>query len=129
MQAHPQKFWFVDNPGKIREILGKICETVHKIPEILGKLSENTDKNENKRCLFWKIGAQRGEIHMKTFLYDLCGRKYQLQEFPENFLGKFGDIRAKIFRTPKHLPAPTPMSQTHTHTHTHHNLFENQTVK
>jgi len=66
---------------------------------------------------------------MKTFLYDLCGRKYQLQEFPENFLGKFGDIRAKIFRTPKHFPALTPMSQTHTHTHTHHNLFENQTVK
>jgi len=27
----------------------------------------------------------------------------------KKFLGKFGKIRAKIFRTPKNLPAPTPM--------------------
>jgi len=25
------------------------------------------------------------------------------------FLGKFGEIRAKILRTPKNVPAPTPM--------------------
>jgi len=45
VQAHPQKFWFVANPGKvsenpekIRENLDKIHENVHKIPENLCKL-------------------------------------------------------------------------------------------
>jgi len=51
---------------------------------------------------------------MKTFLYDLCKRKYSLKELPESFSGRFGVISAKIFRTPKHLPALTSMSQTHT---------------
>jgi len=30
-------------------------------------------------------------------------------ELSENFSGKFGEIRAKIFRNPKSLLAPTPM--------------------
>jgi len=31
----------------------------------------------------------------------VCGKKYSDKELPENFSGKFGEIRAKIFRTPK----------------------------
>ena len=66
VQAHPQKFWFVENPhqipekpDKIRKILVKICENVRKISENLGKLPENTGKNGPQRCLFFpKFGAQ-----------------------------------------------------------------------
>jgi len=31
------------------------------------------------------------------------------QKVAQNFSGKFGEIREKILRTPKNLPAPTPM--------------------
>jgi len=31
------------------------------------------------------------------------------QELQNNFLGKFGEIRAKIFRTPNNFLAPRPM--------------------
>jgi len=34
----------------------------------------------------------------------ICGQKLH-----NNISGKFGEIRAKILRTPKNLPAPTPM--------------------
>jgi len=33
------------------------------------------------------------------------------KKWPKNFSGNFGEIRAKIFRTPKNLPAPTPMRE------------------
>jgi len=45
VQAHPQKFWFDENPGKICKNLGKMCENLCKIPEHLGKLPENTGMN------------------------------------------------------------------------------------
>jgi len=34
-----------------------------------------------------------------------------LAKVTQNFLGKFGGLRAKIHRTPKNLPAPTFMSR------------------
>ena len=82
-------------------------KNVRKIPEILGKLSEIRDKN----------GVQRGENHMKTFFRRSSQTwsvweeilKYSNKELLENFSGKFGEIRAKIFRTSKPFPAPTPM--------------------
>ena len=48
----------------------------------------------------------------KEDVHDLCGRKYSHKEMPENFSGKFGEIRSKIFRNPKNLPAPTPTTGT-----------------
>jgi len=36
VQAHPQKFWFVQNFGKTPENLGKASENLGKIPENLG---------------------------------------------------------------------------------------------
>jgi len=101
----------------------------------------------------WKKGVQRclilsngrpgwGESHEDLFCgghpkIDLCGRKYSHKELPEKFSGKFGEIRAKIFRNPKNLPAPTPMgdclsllkflatrlAQTH-RTQGHRNVYE-----
>jgi len=41
VQAHPQKFWFVENLGKIHENLGKNCWNLGKIPENLPKFQEN----------------------------------------------------------------------------------------
>jgi len=54
VQAHPQKFRFVENPGKIPEHLGKIHEIVRTIPENPGKLPENTGNNGAQRCLILK---------------------------------------------------------------------------
>jgi len=63
-----------------------------------------------------KNGAQRVENHMKTFFEVIPKQKVLVsgweeifaQGFARNVLGKFGQIRAKNFRTPKNLPAPTP---------------------
>ena len=38
----------------------------------------------------------------------VCLRKCSHKKWPKRFSGKFGEIRAKIFRTPKNLPDPTP---------------------
>jgi len=52
VQAHPQKFWFVENAGKIPvnlgifpENLGKILENPGKILEYLDKIDENPGEN------------------------------------------------------------------------------------
>jgi len=37
VEAHHQKFWFGENPGKIPENLGKIAENLHKTPENISK--------------------------------------------------------------------------------------------
>ena len=66
MQPHPQKFWFGENPGKIKGYPGKICENLRKIPENLGKLPKNTSKNSAQRAVIWEDGAQN---HMKTFFW------------------------------------------------------------
>jgi len=64
---------------------------------------------------FWCSGAQRGKNHMKTFFWrlypknNLCGRKFSHKDLPKRFSGKFGENRAKIFLTPKNLPAPISM--------------------
>ena len=58
VQAHPQKFLFVEYPGKIPENLGKIPENPNKIPKYLGKIPENLGKNGAHRCLPSKKGAQ-----------------------------------------------------------------------
>jgi len=50
--------------------------------------------------------------HPKKGVHDLWGRKSH-----KNILGKFGEIWAKILRTPKNFPAPTPMFGEHTNHH------------
>jgi len=40
----------------------------------------------------------------------LCVRGNAHKKRPENVSGKFGEIRAKFFRTPQNLSAPTPMN-------------------
>ena len=70
-QAHPQKFWFVEN-------LGKIAENVGKTPE-------NPGNSGAECCLTSKNGAQRLQKNTwRPFLeaapkkghHDLCGRKF-----------------------------------------------------
>ena len=40
----------------------------------------------------------------------MWGSKYSYKDLPKDFSGKFGEIRAKIFRIPKNLPTPTLMA-------------------
>ena len=56
------------------------------------------EKNVAQRVLIWGNGAQYG-LHEKIFA----------QKIAQKFSGKFGEIRAKILRTPKNLPAATPV--------------------
>ena len=51
------------------------------------------------------------EVISKVSVRDLCERKYSHKRLSEDFSGKFKEIRAKIFRTPKNLPAPTSMAE------------------
>jgi len=48
------------------------------------------------------------DITPKKGIHDFVGKIYW-QKAPRNFLGKFEEIRAKVLRTPKNLPAPTPV--------------------
>jgi len=92
----PQKFWFSENPGKISVNLGKICENLRKIHETLEKFHDNVGKN----------GAQ----NHKNFCLEVIHNTVVMHtKWPKIFSGKFGEIRAKILRTPKNLPAPAPM--------------------
>ena len=120
MQTQHQKFWFVENQGKIPEIPGKIsenvckiCENLRNIPENLSKLPENMCKNSAQRCLIWKDGVQHLQRSQEDHFwrssqkgaYEFCGRKYSYKTFS----GKFEEIGAKILRTPKNMLAPIPM--------------------
>jgi len=101
----PLKFWCGENPGKVPENSGKIRGNLGKLLITRAKMAPN---------LLWfeKIGAQRVQNHMKTFFSFQKRSSWEntrTKKWLKNFSGKFGEIRAKILRTPKHLPAPTPM--------------------
>jgi len=51
IQAHPQKFWFGENLGKISEYPGKSQGNLGKICENIRKISENLGKNSAQRGL------------------------------------------------------------------------------
>jgi len=93
---HPQKFWFVENPGKILENLGKI--------------PENPGKNGGQHCLISKNSAQRlqrntwrpffgGRTKKRSSwsLWEKCRQKLHKKTFRSS-LGKFGQ---KSFAPPK----------------------------
>jgi len=48
---------------------------------------------------------------MKTFLENGLHEKIFAPKVAQNFSGKFGEIREKLFWIPQNLPAPTPMSR------------------
>jgi len=91
VQAHPQKFWFVENPGKIPE-------NPNNLPKYLGKIPENLGKNgaqglqKNKWRPFLEITPQKGR-----------------QKLHDNCLGEFGKIWSKNLCTTKNSLARSPM--------------------
>ena len=96
--------------SKIRINLGKIYENFRKNLKIWANYLKIRAKISPNVIWFWKNVAQRVENHMKIFfsevipkegVHDTCGRKYSHKEFPVNFSGKFGDIRAKTFAPSK----------------------------
>jgi len=92
VQAHSQKMWFAEN---------------------LGNITENSRKNGAQHCLTSKNGAQC--LHKNTWRLfwrsHLCGREFVDKICTKNFSGEFGEIRAKILRSPQNLPAPKPMME------------------
>jgi len=86
--------------------LGKISEDLSKTFENLGKIPENPGKNgaqslQENTTLF---GGHTKSTSSCSVWEKVCGQKAH-----KNFLGKFGEFRANILRTPKKLPAPTPV--------------------
>ena len=107
VKEHLQKFWFVENPGKVHENPLKSEQNLWKcsqIPEILGELPKNAEKLAPNVVWLWKIGTQCGKNHRKTFFSEVNPNMMKSAH------KEWGEIRAKIFRTPKNLPAPTPMA-------------------
>jgi len=102
VQAHPRKFWFVENPRKIHEKLDNISENPNKSLIYLGKIPENLGNIGAQRCLTSIHGAQ-GLQKNKWRPFLLRSRhKTGRQNLHDNFLGK-------ILCTPKNLLALTPM--------------------
>jgi len=96
VQAHLQKFSFAEN---------------------LSKIPENRGRNCAQRCLTSKNSTQGLQKNTRRPFCVYLRQIFLGKNCTENFLGKFGEIRAKILRTPKNLPAPTPMMKRHLHLH------------
>ena len=98
----PQKFWFVENPGKTPENLGRNPWKFRQkwCPNVVWKLRP-TFAEKKMKILFWKS-------HQKRSSWSFCG-KICRQKSHKNFSSKFGKIRSKI---PQNLLAPTPMKST-----------------
>ena len=80
---------------------------------MIHRQTHSKKKNPNI-CAVNKLANRFLEVIPKVGVHNLCGKNYSHKELPENFSGKFGEIRAKIFRTPKTLPALTiPMGHRH----------------
>jgi len=89
VQAHPQKFPFVKN---------------------LGKIPENPGKNDTQHCLTLKNGAQHlqktnedlfSEVTPKKDLHDFCGKKFAGKSHATNFWASLGKFRIKSFAPSK----------------------------
>ena len=82
-----------------------------KSRKIRAKMAPNvalTSKNDAHR-LQKNTWSPFLEVRPKKGLHDLCGRKSVGEVAQKLFGQKFGEIRVKILRTPKNLPAPAPV--------------------
>jgi len=100
----------------------------------MGEIEENvrrihTGKNGGQRCLISNNWRPKCWNRMKTFFGGHRKRRYSWsvreeivvqtssgkdahKELPKNVSGRFGEIRAKMFRTLKNMSSPTPMQGT-----------------
>jgi len=102
-QAHLQKFWFVDNPGKISENPGKFR---HKCSDTF-VLFEKCDRLM-KNVWIWISFLQKKRKHEDLSFEGHTKKHSNLLCLPppkslphKHFSCKFGKIRAKMFRTRK----------------------------
>jgi len=129
VKAHPQKFWFDENPGNIPQNPGKICINLSKMYENLRKialcvviLQKWRRKSKCRRSFFLEVmflqfffGQVRGNLGKNGAWNALIWKNAPKMEWNavlflvlfslEFFLGNLGNI----LRSPKNLPAPTSM--------------------
>ena len=85
VQAHTQKFWFIENPCKIYKNIRQYLKIWRNYLKMRAEMVPNV-------VWFWKARAQRVENHMETFFPDaipksvhgMCGRKYSHKDLLEN---------------------------------------------
>jgi len=100
VQAPAQKFWFVENWGKISENFGKIPENPNKIPKYLGEIPENLGKNGAQHCLTSNMAHNICRKTSKDHFLEITPKNGR-QNLHGNFLAKFGKIWAKCFAPQK----------------------------
>jgi len=123
-QAHPQKFWFVENPGKISENVGKnsenfgkIPENPNKIPKYLGTIPENLGKMAPNVVWLQKWRPRFAEIQGNTIFWGVTPQKRSAKAARQLFrqvceiLGK-NPLHPQEFALHPQEFAPTPMRQT-----------------
>jgi len=109
----PKSFGWSQIRAKSLKIRAKSLKLWTKFLKIWVKPLKILEKMATNVC-------RKTQKHMKTFfgghtkkgLHNLCGRICR-QKLYKNFSGKFGEIRAKILRTPKILPSPIPVITCH----------------
>jgi len=102
----PTKILICRKSGKISENFGKIPENLGKISEDPGKIPKYLAKLLNIRAKLFDFKQWRqtfAEKQMKSFFGSHTWEKNCRQTSHNNFLCKFGEIRAKILRILKHL--------------------------
>ena len=103
VQAHPLKFWLGENPGKIWTRSVKTFASLKmwaKFLKIRAKVM----------CFDLKKSRPKSQTR---FLQVIRNTVFVRKKCPKYFSGKFGEIRAKMRRTPKILPARTSVEQWH----------------
>jgi len=95
-QAHPQKFCFGENPGKIKKSLCKTSENLCKITENLGKPPKIQAKNGTKRAFSCEIGAK---ITSTRFLEVIQNSIFMqcIKDDPKFFRASLGKFWQKSF--------------------------------
>jgi len=101
--SEPPKFWLLKIWAKSLKIRVKMAPKVDWLQKMEPKVCKITRED-----LFWSVTSKKD-------LNDLCGRKFVGKSCIKVFSGKFGEIREKILRTSKDLPAPTPMMKRFLH--------------
>jgi len=104
IRAKPVEIWVKWNLWKPSQNLWKSGQTPWKHGQNIAKRALIC---KTWRSTFAKSNEDRFTL-LEVIPKKVFMRRYLHEKWPKIFSGKFGEIQAKILRTPKNFPAPTP---------------------